>query len=367
MFRGKETYVSDEIDSITKNYPNIEYLIYTVGPFNKKNRCIKHSKNVLWIQRKKLKNLKVLLLFLKDIIKIFIKFKPDVIHSMYVIESLIMGTIGKLFRVKSIFHSRGMDFNYFPFKSLKSNILARLSAKLNNIIITVSKVMKEDSIKLNIPQKKVITLYEGIDFSLFKPIDRIRDLNKNPIEILHVGRFNPEKRQDLIIEACKFLKDNGCTFHATITGYGVLENQLINLIKKYKLEKSVSMIGYTDHNKIPNLMQKADVYVQPSLSEGMPISVLEAMSMKLPVILTRVGGMTELIQKDGGGILIRKNDKMQLYKAILFYINNPHMIEVHGKRNREFIEENFDWNLHAKRLFEIYKRLKKGMLLSFGQ
>ncbi|TFF87115.1 MAG: glycosyltransferase family 4 protein [Promethearchaeota archaeon] len=358
QFRGKETYVSDEIDAVSYKYPNIEYLIYTVGPFNKKNSLIRYSKKILWIRRKDLKSIKILLLFLKEIIKIFTKFKPDVIHSIYVKESLIMGVIGKIFGVPSVFHSRGMDFNYYPFKSLKSNILARIAAKLNNVILTVSKVMKYDSRKLNIAQKKVISLYDGIDFSLFNLSDKERSLNRKHLEILHVGRFNPEKRQELIIEACKKLRDNGLNFHLTITGYGQLENHLKNLIRKYQLESKVSMIGYTDHDKVPEIMKKADIYIQPSLSEGMPISVLEAMSMELPVILTRVGGMTELILKRGG-VLIEINNISQLYDAIVYYINNPNIIRVDGIRNRKFIKENFNWEVHAKELYKIYNKLSK--------
>ena len=172
-FRGKETYISDEIDSLIKNYPDVKYLVYNINC--KKNQITRYHKNILLVERKNLKNFNIIFLFLKDMIKIFTKFKPNVIHSIYVNESIIMGILGKIFRVPSIFHSRGMDFNYDPFFSLKSNILARITAKLNNIILTVSKIMKKDAFRLKIPPKKVISLYDGIDFSIFNPIEK----NKN--------------------------------------------------------------------------------------------------------------------------------------------------------------------------------------------
>ena len=356
-FRGKETYISEEIDSVIKNYPNIKYLVYTVGPFNKSNRLIRYNKNVLWVQRRNLKNITVLLLFLKDMIKIFTKFKPNVIHSIYVVESLIMGFLGKIFRVPSILHSRGMDFNYYPFKNLKSNVLARISCKLNKIILTVSKVMKQDSIRLNVPQKKVIFLYDGIDLSMFKPIEKKTDLNNKKLKILHVGRFYPVKCHDLIIETCKELKENNIDFHLTFCGYGPLEDHIKNLIKRYHLSSWISVAGYVDHDKIPDYMAKADLFILPSLSEGMPISVLEAMSMKLPVILTRVGGMPELIQKNRGGILIEADNKKQLYEAILYYFLNPQKLESDGTNNREFILKNFNWDTHAEKLYQIYLKL----------
>ena len=357
-FRGKETYVSDEIDSMVDQYPNLKYLIYTVGPFNEKNCLIRYSENILWIQRKNLKNIKVLLLFLKDMIKIFTKFKPDVIHSIYVIESLIMGLLGKVFRVPSIFHSRGMDFNYDPFINIKSNILARIACKLNKRVITVSKAMKLDGLKLNVPQEKVISLYDGIDISLFTPTNKNYNIENRKIEILNVGRFYPVKCQDMLIEVCKKLREDKIDFHLTFTGYGPLENELIDLIKKYNLENWVNIAGYTDHDKIPEILNKADLYVQPSLSEGMPISVIEAMSMKLPVILTRVGGMPELIEQNKGGVLINVNDKNELYNAILYYVKNPNRIMADGERNREFAIRNFNWKYHVKKLYKIYQNLQ---------
>jgi len=358
QFRGKETYISDEIDAVIKNYPNIKYVIYNVGPYYNVNRLVRYSKNVLWIQRGELKNLRVLILFLKDMIKIFTKFKPHVIHSIYVIESFIMGIFGKIFRVPSILHSRGMDINFYPFVSIKSNILARVTAKLNNIILTVSKVMKLDTYKLNIPHKKVIALYDGIDYSLFNPINKKLNKKNEKLEILHVGQFNLVKKHDLMIEVCKELRDNRINFHFTFTGYGFLEDHLKSLIEKYNLENWVCMAGYTDHDKIPEFLAKGDLYIQPSISEGMPISVLEAMSMNLPVILTRVGGMPELIY-DNGGIIIDVNNKKQLYDAILHYVNNPMKREADGIRNGKFVRDNFNWDRHAKVIYNIYLKLSK--------
>ena len=359
LFRGEETYVSDEINTITKNYPNVEYLVYTLGPLNNKNSISRYSENVIWIRRKNLKNIKVIWLFVKDMIKIFTRFKPNVIHSIYVIESLIMGILGKIFGVPSILHSRGMDVNYFPFRKLKSNILARVAGKLNNLIITNSKLMKNDCHRLNIPSKKVIALYDGIVLSLFNPHNKDDYKMDKPIEILHLGRFYPEKRQKLIIEVFKELNDKNINFHLTIKGYGPLEAELRSQIKKYNIEDKIEILSFGARKELPELMLKSDLYIQPSLSEGMPLSVLEAMSMNLPVILTKAGGMPELIRNNEGGILIDVDSKTQLYEAILYYLKNPKKIEIDGKRNRKFVLSNFNWDTHAKKLYNIYLKLSK--------
>ncbi|MFX0132332.1 MAG: glycosyltransferase family 4 protein [Candidatus Hodarchaeota archaeon] len=357
-FRGEPTNLADEVLALIKLKPETEYLVYTVGPFNKKNRVIKYSRNIILVERKNLRDPKVFFLFLKDMKKIFIKFKPQIIHSVYVIESLIMGIIGKIFRTPSIMHGRGTDVNYFPFKRLKSFILAKFAFKLNNQIITVSKSMKNDIMRLKVPSNKIIPIYDGLDFSDF-PLKKREEKSKGEkFEILHANRFSPEKRQDLIIEVCSELRENNVNFHLTFIGYGLLEEELKTLIKKNNLENWITMAGFIEHRRVYEFMQKADLYIQPSETEGMPKSVYEAMYMELPIVMTNVGGMSELNIKPGT-ILIEVNNKEQLYNAIITYMNDPKKRKLGGRKNRQFILKNFNWELHAKKLYGLYKDLRK--------
>lgn len=355
VYLNSETYYTSEVKSLVQNYPEMEVLVYSINC--DKNQVIKYDKNILWIQRKSLKKITVLFLFLKDMIKIFTKFKPDIIHSVYVIESIIMGVFGRVFRVPSIFHSRGSDFNYFPFISVKKNILARLCGKLNKIIITVSKTMKLDGLKLNISPNKMINIYDGIDLTNFNPTGKKYFMKNETFKIIHIGRFSFEKNHELIIEACRRLREDKVNFHLTLIGIGPLQNSISNLVKQYNLKDHIDLEGWVDHKEIPKHLLKSDLFILPSLTEGMPISVLEAMSMSLPVILTNVGGMSELVQKNGG-FLIEKNNLEQLYDAIMYYINNPAKLEIAGKINREFIINNFNWNIHSNKLFNVYSNLK---------
>ena len=100
-----------------------------------------------------------------------------------------------------------------------------------------------------------------------------------------------------------------------------------------------------------------EFFILPSLTEGLSISALEAMSMKLPMILTKVGGNPE-IARGVGCILIEKNNYEQLYNAILYYYYNPKDIERGGNINRELVINNFNWNTHSEKLYSQYKELK---------
>ena len=356
-FFGSESYITSEIKYLINAYPNTEFIVYSVD--SKQNRVIRYDKNILWIQRRKLKNFKVILFFLRDMIIILTKFKPDIIHSVYVNESIIMGFIAKLFRIPSILHSRGTDFNFFSFISLKRNLLVRIANMLNNCIITVSETMRSDGYRLNIPLNKMITLYDGIEFSDFNPASKENDITSNKIfQILNIGRFSPEKCHDIIIESCKKLKENNFNFHMTFIGFGNLESQIKNKIKQYDLEKWITIVGFIKHENISQYLSKADLYIQPSLIEGMPIAVLEAMSMELPIIMTNIGGMREL-NVESGVILIEKKNAIQLYNAIISFMNNREKMKIGGKKNRAFILKNFNWELHSKKLYNIYLELTK--------
>jgi len=364
--KGHETYLSDEIKGVAEKFPLTQFLVYTTN--SERNSTKKLSKNILWVERKNLKNIQVIILFLKEMIKIFTKFKPNVVHSTYVLESLIMGFIGRVFRVPTILHGRGTDLNYYPFLSLRKNIIARISCRLNKKILTVSKTMKREVMRLNVPEKKIQHIYNGVDNKLFQPKLRRNYSNIKRFELIHIGRYSPEKCQDLMIKVVKDLKDNGFNVHLTLIGFGhkilrdnighEIKKELIRLIKKYDLKSHISLLGFIDHEKIPEYLEMAQIYIQPSLTEGLPNSVLEAMCMELPIIMTKAGGMLELNIKPGI-ILIEKNNRKQLYGAIINFIKNPEIMKTGGKKNREFIVNNFNWDIHIKKLYEVYTELMR--------
>ncbi|MFW9990253.1 MAG: glycosyltransferase family 4 protein, partial [Candidatus Odinarchaeota archaeon] len=274
----------------------------------------------------------------------------------YVVPSIFVNFFAKIFRIPTILHGRAVDVNYLPYYSIKSKILLLIAGKLNNIIITVCKSMKNDCLRFKIPQNKVKVIYNGIDFKKFNPKEKTFFSNQRSLELIHAGQFILRKGQHLIIEACKQLKDNKIKFHLTLIGDGIQKKTYVELIHKYNLEDYVDLIKWIEPNEMPNNLQKADLLVFPSITEGLPNVILEAMSMKLAVILTGVDGNLELAQNIGC-ILVEKNNPQQIFKAILHYYNNPKDIEIGGEINRKFIVNTFSWEKHGKELYHVYNCL----------
>ena len=349
------SYLINEVNTVVRNYKNIEFLVYFVKDRIQKE-IIKENDRILQVNRISYKTL----LFIKDMLKIFIKYKPDVVHSHYIVPSIFVNFFAKIFRVPTILHGRGKDMNYFPYFSVKSKILLLIAGRLNNMILTVGKSMKDNCLRFKMTENKVKVIYNGIDFNKFNVKEKKKFSNQRPLNLLNLGVFSLEKGQHLIIEACKKLKDNNIDFHLTLIGDGNPRyiQMLVALINKHELNDNVDFVKPVDHKSLPNYMKNADVFVFPSITEGLPNVVLEAMSMKLVLILTRVGGNIELAQ-DIGSILVDINNPQQLFEAILYYYNHPKEIEIGGEINRNFIVSTFSWDKHAKELYHVYNYLAK--------
>lgn len=138
------------------------------------------------------------------------------------------------------------------------------------------------------------------DFNINKRIDKIANLHKeNKIVLGTIGAIDVKyKGQKYIIKALAKLKKEGITNYEYHLVGGGKSDYLIKLSKKYKVSDLIKIIGSVPHEKIFDWLDDIDIYVQPSLTEGLPRSVIEAMSRACPAIGTNVGGIPELLDKD---------------------------------------------------------------------
>ncbi|MHA1988470.1 MAG: glycosyltransferase, partial [Promethearchaeota archaeon] len=252
------SYLTNEVNSIITNYNNSEILVYVTNRHNN-IEIIKPRDRVLQVNRKSYKNF----LFIKDMIKIFRRFKPNIVHSHYVVPSIIINLFAKIFKVPTILHGRGQDMNDFPYVRIKNKLLLIIAGKLKKMILTVSKSMKEDCLRFKIKKNKIKVIYNGINSKKFSPKKKDFYLNQRQLELIHIGSITRRKGQHLIVEACKMLKGKNINFHLTLIGGGRLRENLIELIKKYELEDSIDLYRRIDHNDLPGFLEKADLLVFP--------------------------------------------------------------------------------------------------------
>ncbi len=185
----------------------------------------------------------------------------------------------------------------------------------------------------------------GVDTNEFKPLKN-KKIGKK-IKLISTGRLIERKGYKYLISALELQNE----FELTLIGEGDQEQDLKKLAKD--LNVKVTFKGALSHSEISKELQKADVFVLPSLNEGMSNSILEAMACGLPVITTDTGGTKTLINNNG--YLVQKQDAQSIEKALSNYLSQKQLLVEHSLVSRQIAEE-LGWNYVANKYLEEYKK-----------
>jgi len=213
--------------------------------------------------------------------------------------------------------------------------------------------------QLDIPAEKVFVISNGYDPNLFNPITIAKarenlNLPKDKKIILSIGNLESVKGHKYLIEAMKIVTEREKNILCLIIGSGSRKNNLKNLIGRLDLGDYIQLLGGKSHNKIPIWMNTCDVFVLPSLSEGNPTVMFEALGCGKPFVGTNVGGIPEIIINTKYGILVEPKDVDGLAKAIL------RALEVEWDMNYILnYAKQFTWNKIAEKTLMVYQTLSK--------
>ncbi|TSC90613.1 MAG: group 1 glycosyl transferase [Parcubacteria group bacterium Gr01-1014_2] len=301
------------------------------------------------------------------------RFKPDFLH----LNSSKSGVLGSIagFMIKSlkfsakggsatggknlkiIYRIGGWSFNDpGPLWKKKIFILAeKITAGFKNVIVVNNQSDFEQAVKLKIkPKKELKLIYNGIDAlkTDFLPKDEARlELGISQAPLLKVtgqadfiigtiANFYPTKGLEYLVEAIRFLNFQFSIFNfqLVLIGDGIERPKIEELIKKYKLGNSIILAGQIPEAR--KFMKAFDIFVLPSVKEGFPWSVLDAMAAKLPVVTTDVGALPEIIENNKNGILVEPKNPQQLAEAIRYLLEN------------ERVRQEFSLQAHQTVLFK---------------
>ena len=224
--------------------------------------------------------------------------------------------------------------------------LSKLVWKNAKFVITNSEGLKKLALKTF--NTKIDVIYNGVDVDEFKPLKN-KKIGKK-IKLISTGRLIERKGYNYLIEALK-VNNN---IELTLIGEGNLKKELEDLAKKNKV--NVKFLGRVNHKLISNYLRNADIFILPSLNEGMSNSILEAMACGLPIITTDVGGSKELIKDNG--FIVKKADSETLKYSIEKFLNNPKLIKQMGNTSKK-IAKKMNWNNITKKYLEIYNEKTK--------
>ena len=209
-----------------------------------------------------------------------------------------------------------------------------------------------DILKARTAENKVVVLPNAVNI----PEPNPRAFNKLPLQFLFVGRFAFNKGINVLAEAAKQLNDEGYAdkFVFNLVGKGPLFDEY----KQTYNFKNLVYLGFADDDKLYELYRTNDVFVLPTLFEGMPTVVLEAMANGMPIIVTDVGATLEMVDSSNG-FIIEKNDVASLKKAILEYDKmTPEARKLLSEASFNRVKDNFTWKIVAEKHLRVFEMMK---------
>jgi glycosyltransferase involved in cell wall biosynthesis len=175
--------------------------------------------------------------------------------------------------------------------------------------------------------------------------------------ILSVGRLVWRKGYKYLIDAMLHVLSEYPNAKLVIVGHGEQGIPLQIYVKKLGIDGSVRFLDNVSREKLYSLYSEAEVYVQPSLYEPFGITILEAMSMRKPVVATSVGGIQEIITNGVEGLLVEPRNSSQLADAVINLLSDSSLRRKLGNKARERVEKEFTWEAIAKKNLALYNNL----------
>jgi glycosyltransferase involved in cell wall biosynthesis len=207
-------------------------------------------------------------------------------------------------------------------------------------------------------RKKCTVVRCGVDDKHYIPISTKPDEQNGKFEILQVGSLHWKKGQLYLIQAMSLLKERNFSFRLRIIGEGKERLNIEAEIKRLNVGDVVELMGSKTQAEVAQLLPTADCYVQSSVSEGIPVAIMEAMACELPVIATQITGIPELVIQDKTGYLVPLADPTALAEAIITVKENPEKAKQLGKNGREWVLQEFNLNKNAIKLAGLFEKLK---------
>lgn len=255
--------------------------------------------------------------------------------------------------------------NYHKDLRFERHVANKLLSRITDRIVAMSESIRQDIIAHDhIEPSKIIVVRNGVDTELFSPAGTagsIRNelgLGENETIIGFVGRLVPAKGLQYLLEAFAEMKKQIAGSKLLIVGSGQLMELLRGMVHEKGLKDDVVFAG--ERSDIPQLLAVMDIFVMPSIAEGLPNALLEAMAAGKPVLVTCAGGMGEVIQNGINGLVVPVSDPAALSEGLRRIAGDRGSAKKMGAAAREDILEHFSIRATARSWEDLYLSLLRG-------
>ncbi len=292
------------------------------------------------------------------------KLEPDILHSGYVWKDGFLAAL-------SGFHPHllmpwGSDILLQPDQSVICRKIVQFTLRQADKVYCDAEAVKRKAITLSgISENKVVVFPQlGIDLALFKPdqakrIQVRRELHLEERKVLIMTRnFEKVYGIEYFIKALKYVVAKEPSVKALLAGTGSLERSLKDLAKRLHVEDHIVFLGFVANDNLSRYLNASDIYVSSSLSDGTPLSLLEAMACGLPVVVSDVESVLEWVEDGINGSVAPRMNARVLADKILMLSGSPSNIDAMRRENLEIAKRNIDINKNLLKLRQTYSGLK---------
>ena len=289
---------------------------------------------------------------LSALLTLFWREKPIVVHT-HGAEANFHGLLAA--RVAQVPVRIGEEIG-IPDHSKRAQCVFRYIFSTAHRIIGISQAVTDWLVENGeVSHKKAVRIFNPVQL----PDLRVRKKQEeNIFRIGFVGRLEPVKNPKVLVDVLKVLLNKDVPAELWLIGDGTERTAIKNRIHELELQEKIHLFGY--QNNPSEFLYQCDVYVQPSLSEGFGLAVVEAMGCGLPVIATATGGVPEIVQEGVTGWIVKKPDTVSLVDAFLkaWQLGSNQLFEM-GEKARQSVENRFDPITYLKQLEGLYVDLRE--------
>lgn len=279
--------------------------------------------------------------------------KYDLIHAFFGVPC---GFIAMFLKIPYVVSLRGSDVPFYSekYKWLDKLFfwwLSRIIWRKAQKVIANSEGLKQLALKTN-KNQKIGVIYNGVDTKMFFPAEK----SENDFTVISTSRIIKRKGIDFLVDGFIKFSENKNNAKLLLIGDGEMKSELELKIKKARLEDKIIFTGAAERARMPEYYRQADVFVLPSLNEGMSNSLLEAMASGLAVIATDTGGTGELVNSENG-VIIEKSSAESIRTALDKLYSNKNLLRSMKLSSRQKAE-GMSWEAMAEGYGKIYREIK---------
>ena len=290
--------------------------------------------------------------------RIILKGKYDIVHTYFFFGHLYGTLIARILGVKTVIANRE-DSGFFLAKG-HFKVLKQINKWVNKIIPIAYFAAQARQHLEGFDDDKYQVIHNGITLentsvNKSKELRKELSIEEDAYIAAVVANMNYEiKGHRYLIEAAKILKDKNINLKIILVGDGALKDSLITQAKNLEVDDMLIFLGY--RNDVHDILSSINMFILPSLSEGLSIAILEALRAKLPIVATNVGGNPEIITNGENGILVPSKDSTALANAIESVRNDTEFSKKISENGYKTLKDNFTLDKVTESYWNLYKK-----------